>query len=75
MEETTRKRKVIGCINPQEAAEFQNFVKDKMEELVDEMKSRRDLINPVRRFIRALKLQYDKVHLLKNNGQQIWKIL
>ena len=27
-EESTRKRKVIGCINPQEAAKFQNFVKD-----------------------------------------------
>ena len=24
----TRKRKVIGCINPQEATEFQNFIKD-----------------------------------------------
>ena len=68
MEETTRKRKVIGCINPQEAAEFQNFIKDKMEELVDEMKSGKDLINPVWRFIRALKLQYDKVHLFENNG-------
>ena len=63
-----RKRKEIGCINPQEVAEFQNFVKDKMEELVDEMKSGKDLINPVWRFIRALKLQYDKVHLFENNG-------
>ena len=34
-EESTRKRKAIVCINPKEAAEFQNFVKDKMEELVD----------------------------------------
>ena len=67
MEETTRKRKAIGCINPQEATKFQNFVKDKMEELVDEMKSRKDLINPVQRFIRALKLQYDKVYLFENN--------
>ena len=69
-EETMRKRKAIGCINPQEAAEFQNFVKDKMEELVDEMKSGKDLINPVQRFIRALKLQYDKVHLFQNNGAE-----
>ena len=67
-EETTRKRKVIGCINPQEAAEFQNFVTDKMEELVDKMKSGKDLINPVQRFIRVFKLQYDKVHLFENNG-------
>ena len=66
--EFTRKRKAIGCINPQEATEFQNFVKNKMEELVNEMKSGNDLINPVQRFIRALKLQYDKVHLFKNNG-------
>ena len=35
MEKVTRKRKVIGCINPQEAAEFQNFIKGKMVELVD----------------------------------------
>ena len=47
MEESTRKRKVIGCINPQEASEFQNFIKDKMEELVDEMKTGKDIINPV----------------------------
>ena len=68
MEESTRKRKVIGCINPQEATEFQNFIKDKMEELVDEMKTGKDIINPVRRFTKALKLQYDKIHLFKNNG-------
>ena len=46
-EEVTRKRKVIGCINPQEAAEFQNFIKEKMEEPVDEMKAEKDIINPV----------------------------
>ena len=68
MEESTRKRKVIGCINPQEAAEFQNFIKDKMEELVNEMKAGKDIINLVQRFIRALKLQYDKIHLFENNG-------
>ena len=67
-EESTRKRKAIGCINPQEAAKFQNFIKDRMEELVGEMKAGKDLINPVHRFIRALKLQYDKVHLFENNG-------
>ena len=39
-----------------------------MEELVNEMKARKDIINPVQRFIRALKLQYDKIHLFKNNG-------
>ena len=47
MEEATRKRKVIGCINPQEAVEFQKFIKGKMEELVDEMKAEKDIINPV----------------------------
>ena len=67
-EEAIRKRKVIGCINPQEAVEFQNFIKEKMEKLVDEMKAGKDIINPVRRFIRALKLQYDKIHLFENNG-------
>ena len=46
-EESTRKRKIIGCINLQEAAEFQNFIKDKMEELVDKMKVGKDIINLV----------------------------
>ena len=68
LEETTRKRNTEGCINLQEAAEFQNFVKDRMEELVDEMRSEKNLIHPVRKLIRSLKLQYDKVHLFENNG-------
>ena len=32
------------------------------------MKAEKDIINPVRRFIRALKVQYDKIHLFENNG-------
>ena len=32
------------------------------------METGKELINPVWRFIRALKLQYNKVHLFKNNG-------
>ena len=68
MEEVTRKRKVIGGINPQEAAEFQIFIKGKMEELVDEMKAEKDIINLVQTFIRALKVQYNKIHLFENNG-------
>ena len=67
-EETMRKRKVVGCINLQEAAEFQNFVKDKMEELVEEMRGEKNLVSPVQKLIRSLKLQYDKVHLFENNG-------
>ena len=67
VEGSLRKRK-IGCINPQEAEEFQSFIKSKMEDLVNEMKSNKDLINLVRKFIRALKLQYDLIHLFKNNG-------
>ena len=39
-----------------------------MEELVDEMKAEKDIINPVQRFIRALKVQYDNIHLFENNG-------
>ena len=72
-EESTRKRKVIGCINPQEATEFQNLIKDRMEELVDEMKAGKELINSVRRFIRALQLQ--KSIYLKITVRQIQKIL
>ena len=34
MEESTRKRKAIGCINPQEATEFQNFVRIKWRRLL-----------------------------------------
>ena len=67
-EETTRKRKVVGCINPREAAEFQKFIKDRMAELVKEMKSEKNLINLVWKLIRSLKLQYDEVHLFENNG-------
>ena len=47
MEESTRKRKVVGCINTQVAAEFQYFIKDKMEELVQDMKTGKDIINRV----------------------------
>ena len=61
-------KKVCGCINPQEAEGFQNFVKSKMEEIVDEMKSMKDLINPVRKFIRALKVEYDVIGLFESNG-------
>ena len=39
-----------------------------MEDLVNEMKSSKELINPVRKFIRALKLQYDVIRLFENNG-------
>ena len=61
-------KKVCGCINPKEVEGFQNFVKSKMEEIVDEMKSMKDLINPVRKFIRALKVEYDVIGLFESNG-------
>ena len=67
VEGSLRKRK-IGCINSGEAEEFQSFIKSKMEELVEEMKSNKELINPVRKFVRVLKLRYDAIHLFKNNG-------
>ena len=66
-EGSLRKRK-IGCINPRETEEFQSFIKSKMEDLVNEMKSSKELINLVRKFIRALKLQYDVIRLFENNG-------
>ena len=66
-EGSSRKRR-IGCINPREVEEFQGFIKTRMEDLVNEMKSNKDLINPVRKFIRALKVQYDVIRLFKNNG-------
>ena len=60
--------KVRGCINPQEVEGFPNFVKSKMEEIVDEMKSMKDLINPVRKFIWALKVEYDIIGLFESKG-------
>ena len=59
-------KKVCGCINPQEVEGFQNFVKSKMEELVDELKSMKDLINPVRKFIRTLKVEYNVIGLFES---------
>ena len=67
VEGVSRKRR-IGCINPREAEEFQGYIKTRMEDLMNEMKSNKDLINPVRKFIRALKVQYDVIRLFKNNG-------
>ena len=61
-------KKVCGCINPQEAVGFQNFVKSKMEELVDELKNTKDLIKLVRKFIRVLKVEYDVIGLFESNG-------
>ena len=66
-EEPSRKKK-IGCINPREAEEFQGFIQNKIQELVEELKSNKELINPVRKFIRALKLRYDEIHLFENNS-------
>ena len=60
-------KKVHGCINPQEAEGFQNFVKSKMELLVDEMISTKELINLVRKFIRVLKVEYDVIGLFESN--------
>ena len=61
-------KKVHGCINPQEVEGFQNFVKNKMELLVDKMISMKDLINPVRKFIWALKVEYNVIGLFESNG-------
>ena len=61
-------KKKIGCINPWEVEEFQSFIQNKIQELVEEMKSNKELVNPVRKFIRALKLGYDEIHLFENNG-------
>ena len=61
-------KKVRGCINPQEVEGFQNFVKSKMEEIVDQIKIMKDLINPVRKFIQALKVEYDVIGLFESNG-------
>ena len=48
--------------------EFQAFIQDKVQELVGEMKINKELTDPVRKFIRALKLRYDEIHLFENNS-------
>ena len=63
-----RKRKAGGCINLKEVAEFQKFVNNGMAELVDKIRNEKNLIQPVQKLIRSLKLQYDKIHLFENNG-------
>ena len=68
LEEVMRKRKVWGCINLQEAAAFQKFMNDKMEELVDQMCNNKNLVQLVRELICSLKLEYDKIKLFENNG-------
>ena len=42
--EVAMKRKVVGCINKEEAAAFQNFVRDKMSVLVERMRNDKNLI-------------------------------
>ena len=39
-----------------------------MENLVIEMKATKNIINPVQKFIRALKVEYDNIDLFQNNG-------
>ena len=48
--------------------ELQIFIQDKVQELVGEMKANKELRNPVWKFIRALKLWHDDIHLFENNG-------
>ena len=46
-DQTTMKRKVVGCINKEEAAVFQNFVRNKMIILVKRIWNDKNLIEPV----------------------------
>ena len=66
--EVMMKRKVVGCINKEEAVAFQNFVRDKMIVLVERMRNDKNLIQPVWELICSLKLEYDKLGLFENNG-------
>ena len=68
LDEATMKRKIVGCINKEEAEAFQNFVREKIIILVEKMKNDKNLIQPLWEFIRSLKLEYDKLRLFKNNG-------
>ena len=56
LEEVTRKRKIGGCINLQEAVAFQKFVNDKMMELVERMCNDKNFVQPVQKLICSVKL-------------------
>ena len=68
LDETTMKKKIIGCINKEEVAAFQDYVRSKMIVLGEKLRANKNTIQPVREFIRSLKLEYDNLGLLKNNG-------
>ena len=68
LEEVKRKRKVGGCINLQEAVMFQRFMNEKMEELVNQMRNEKNLVQPVWELICSLKLKYDRIGLFADNG-------
>ena len=69
------RRKKVGCINQQEAEEFQSFIQNKIQELVEEMKSNKELVNPVRKFIRCSNCGMMKYTYLKTMVLLIQRIL
>ena len=62
------KRKIIVCINKEEVAAFQDYVRNKMTVLVEIMQADKNILQSVRELIRSLKLEYDNMGLFKNNG-------
>ena len=67
-DETIMKRKIIRFINKEEAAAFQDYVRNKMIVLVEIMQADKNIIQSVRELIRSLKLEYDNMRLFENNG-------
>ena len=68
IEEMTTKQKIVGCINKEEAAAFQEYVHNRMIILVEKMWNNKNIIQPIRELIRALKMEYNNLGLFENNG-------
>ena len=68
IKETMAKRKIVGCLNKEEAATFQEYVQNKMIVLVEKMQNDKNIIQLVRELIRALKLEHSNIDLFENNG-------
>ena len=68
IDETMTKRKIVGCINKEEAAAFQEYVQNRMIILVEKICNDKNIIQLIRELIRALKLEYDNLGLFENNS-------
>ena len=67
VDETMTKWKIVGYINKEKVAAFQEYVCNKMIILVEKMRKDKNIIQSMRELIRTLKLEYNNLGLFKNN--------